>query len=122
MNEKTAEIISNQEFIREVLSLGTKQEVKDKLLEKGAILSDEEFEQYVYTILSLMRETKNNEEISADELENISAGVSAGKIVKTTGKVIAFPFRAVAYGVGAVIGGVPKGFVDGVCDAWSSWD
>ena len=37
------------------------------------------------------------------------------------GKVISFPFRSIAYGVGAIVSSVPKGFVDGVYDAWTDW-
>ena len=55
-------------------------------------------------------------------LENVSGGASSfGACVRTVGKILTFPVRAVSYAAGAVVSSVPKGFAEGVYDAWTNW-
>ena len=61
-------------------------------------------------------------ELTSECLEKISGGINALNAVRKVGKGIAFPFRAVSYGIGAIIACLPKGFVDGIYDAWTSWE
>lgn len=90
-----------------------------ELSKNGIVLNDEEFEQYVHLIMELLGEAKKGE-LTAENLEKISGG-GIGKYVAVGGKILSSPFRTVAYGVGAVIASLPKGFVDGVYDAWTDW-
>ena len=59
--------------------------------------------------------------INPDKALDEVVGGKGYKAVAAVGRVISFPFRAVAYGTGAILGGLPKGFVDGVYDAWTNW-
>ena len=120
MDSKTAKIISDKNFIKEILLSKSKEEVNNKLLEKGVSLTKEEFNQYVSLLFDFISRLKDGNEISELDLEKISGGSLQGA-VRAVGKVISFPFRSIAYGVGAIVSSVPKGFVDGVYDAWTDW-
>ncbi len=120
MDLKSQKIISDQNFIKEILPLKTKDEIKAKLLAKEVILTDEEFKEYISFILACVNELKNGRDLSEVELESISAGSFQGAI-RVVGKTISFPVRAVSYAVGAVVSSLPKGFIDGVYDAWTNW-
>ncbi len=61
-------------------------------------------------------------ELTSECLEKISGGINTLNAVRKVGKGIAFPFRAVSYGIGAIIACLPKGFFDGARDAWTSWE
>lgn len=121
MDLRSQEIISDQNFIKEILFLKTRDEVKNRLLEKGARLTDDEFEDYTDFLMDYVSKVKNRENISDTELEDIAAGSFLGKSVRFVGKTISFPFRAVSYAAGAVISSVPKGFIDGIYDSWTNW-
>lgn len=121
MDFKTREIISDEHFIRQILLLKSKEEIKQKLSEKEAHLTEEEFNQYIQFILNCIDKLKDDDKMSEVDLEKISGGSFKGA-VRGVGKVISFPFRSIAYGVGAVIASIPKGFADGVKDAWTEWE
>ena len=120
MDSKTAKITSDRNFIKEILLSKSEEEVNNKLLEKGVSLTKEEFDQYISLLFNCISRFKDGNEISESDLEKISAGSLQGA-VRTVGKIISFPVRSISYAVGAIVSSVPKGFVDGVYDAWTDW-
>lgn len=125
MDQDTVDIISSQTLIHDLLQLKDKKEVLNKLSEKGVVLTNEEFSQYIQTILKIIQKTSEgtivNGKISDEVLANISAS-GVYDAVRGVGQVISFPFRAVSYAVGSIVAGVPKGFIDGVYDSWTNWE
>ena len=120
MDLEKQKILVEPEFVKKILTLKTKDEVKEELIKNGIEFTEEEFNQYIEVMLGVLDKVRNNEEISDKVLDEVVGG-KGYKAVAAVGRVISFPFRAVAYGVGAILGGLPKGFVDGVYDAWTNW-
>lgn len=120
MDAEKQKILVDPEFVKKILTLKTKDEVKEELIKNGIEFTEEEFNQYIEVMLDVLDKVRNNEEISDKALDEVVGG-KGYKAVAAVGRVISFPFRAVAYGTGAILGGLPKGFVDGVYDAWTNW-
>lgn len=121
MDLTTQKIMVDPEFVKKILTLKSKAEIREELLKHDIELTDEDFEQYTQLMLEIVKSVKNKKEVSTQDLEEIAGG-QVNKAVATVGRVISFPFRAVAYGTGAVLAGLPKGFIDGAYDSWTNWE
>ena len=71
MDSKTAKIISDRKFIKEILLSKSEEEVNNKLLEKGVSLTKEEFDQYISLLFNCISRFKDGNEISESDLEKI---------------------------------------------------
>lgn len=148
LDPKLKEIVSNKEFVEKLLSLKTKDEVKKLFLDNSIEIDDSGLDQLGAFLKELMSKLKdNNGKLTDEQLSELSGGRYSGgydtngrqvgeytdavtghkvivqkkrtpKFVRYAGNIVSFPFKSVAYAAGAIIGGIPKGVVDGYKDAW----
>lgn len=121
MDLEKQKILVDPEFIKKILMLKTKEEVKEELLKNGIEFTEEEFEQYIELMLSVLSQVRDNGKVSDKILDEVVGGKGYKTAVATVGRVVSFPFRAIGYATGAVLGGLPKGFIDGAYDSWTNW-
>ena len=74
-NKKILEILSDQAFFTNILSMKTPQQVQDAFLEKNINLSIDEIK-VLGDLVNLIREQKN-QPLSEAELDNVSGGIQS---------------------------------------------
>lgn len=73
-SEKTKEAFKNKAFVRELLTLETGKEVRDKLKEKGIVLTADELDKFAEVLVLAL---EKGEEITDSDLENVVGGVAS---------------------------------------------
>jgi RecJ-like exonuclease len=120
VNEDFKKLLSKKDFIEKIMTLKTKEEIKNFLSAQNVEATDEEIDMLISVILKSI-ENNGERELSENELEQIFGGSVQGA-VRVVGQVVSFPVRAVFYTAGAIVASAPKGLIDGFYDSWTNWD
>jgi hypothetical protein len=118
VDENFKELLSKKDFIEKIMTLKTKEEVKNFLATQNVEATDEEIDMLILVIL---KSIESNGELSENELDQIFGG-TVQSVVRGAGQVLSFPVRLVFYTTGAMIASVPRGLIDGFRDSWTNWD
>lgn len=100
-DNKLMELLSNEDFLRRILYLETKEEVKDAFLENGLEINNSDVEFLGLLLSSII----NDKQLSEIELEQVCGGrINLNGYAKT----LSTPFRMLSYGIAYGTGYVVK--------------
>ena len=107
--ERLNELYSDPEMARKLNAAPTEEDLRLMLAENGVELTAEEMTGVLKELAALAEESMSEEELSEDQLENVSGGFSltiASLAIKTTGVVTAAFGISVGVGLGIGLAGL----------------